>query len=83
MNFFDKIKEKIDNKINPENIILIDNSHLHVKHKSFKKDKFHLKIIIKSQKLRKMNKIAAHKEIFSILKEEIKENIHALEIEIN
>ena len=82
-NFFDKIKEKIDNKINPENIILIDNSHLHVKHKSFKKDKFHLKIIIKSEKLKRMSKIDAHKEVFSILKDEMKTKIHALEIEIN
>ena len=83
MNFFDEVKEKINKKINPENIILIDNTHLHSKHKSFDINKFHLKIIIKSKKLKSMNKIVAHKEIFSILKEEIKENIHALEIEIN
>ena len=35
MNFFDKVKEKINNKINPDNIILIDNSNFHSKHKSF------------------------------------------------
>ena len=29
-----------------------------------------------------MNKIAAHKEIFSILKDEMKNKIHALEIDI-
>ena len=29
-----------------------------------------------------MNKIEAHKEIFSILKNEMKDKIHALEIEI-
>jgi len=82
MNFFDEIKEKINNKISPENIILIDNSHLHSKHKSFDSNKFHLKIIIKSKKLKNMDKIAAHKEIFSILKNEMKNKIHALEIEI-
>ena len=53
MNFFDKLKEKINNKINTENIIVIDNSHLHSKHKSFDPKKFHLKLIIKSQKLKK------------------------------
>ena len=82
MNFFDKVKEKINKKINPENIILIDNSHLHRKHKSFDVNKFHLKIIIESKKLKSMNKIMAHKEIFSILKEEMANKIHALEIEI-
>jgi len=83
MNFFDKIKEKINKKINPENLILIDNSSFHTKHKSFDTNKFHLKIIIKSEKLKKMDKIAAHKEIFSILKEEMNNKIHALEIEIH
>ena len=82
MNFFDEVKEKINKKINPENIILIDNSHLHSKHKSFDINKFHLKIIIKSQKLKNVNKIMAHKEIFSILKDEMNNKIHALEIEI-
>ena len=79
---YNKIKEKIYHKIKPENIILIDNSRLHAKHKSFDPDKLHLKIIIESKKLRNMNKIAAHKEIFLILKDEMKQKIHALEIEI-
>ena len=82
MNFFDVIKEKINKKINPENIILIDNSYLHSKHKSFDINKFHLKLIIKSKRLKSINKIQAHKEIFSILKDEMKNKIHALEIEI-
>ena len=81
--FFDQIKEKINKKINPENIILIDNSSFHTKHKSFDSNKFHLKIVIKSAKLKNMDKITAHKEIFSILKNEMKNKIHALEIEIN
>ena len=82
IDFFEKIKEKINKKIKPKNIILIDNSSLHVKHKSFDPNKFHLKIIVKSQKLKDMNKVEAHKEIFSILKDEMNSRIHALEIEI-
>ena len=82
MSFFDEIKEKINKKINAENIILIDNSSFHTRHKSFDPKKLHLKIIIESKKLKKMDKINAHKEIFSILKDEMKNKIHALEIEI-
>ena len=82
MNFFEHIEKKINKKINPENIILIDNSSLHTKHKSFDSNKFHLKIIIKSKKLKSMSKIMAHKEIFSVLKDEMSNKIHALEIEI-
>jgi len=83
MSFFSEIKEKINKKINPENIILIDNSSFHTKHKSFDPNKIHIKIIIESKKLKKMKRIDAHKEIFSILKDELKNKIHALEIEIN
>ena len=79
---YEEIKRKINKKINPKNIILIDNSSLQKKHKSFDLNKVHLKIIIESEKLKKMNKIDAHKKIFSILKEEMKNKIHALEIEI-
>ena len=82
MSFFDEIKDKINKKIDTENIILIDNSSFHTQHKSFDPNKLHLKIIIESKKLRNMNKIAAHKEIFSILKNEMRNKIHALEIEI-
>jgi len=39
-------------------------------------------LVIKSGKLKKLNKIEAHKVIFSILSEEIKKKIHALEINI-
>ena len=79
---YKEIKKKIYKAINPKNIILIDNSNLHKKHKSFDLNKFHFKIIIESDKLKKMHKIDAHKKIFSILKEEMKNKIHALEIEI-
>ena len=82
MDFVDLVKEKINKKIVPDSIIIIDNSHLHSKHKSFDKNKFHLKIIIKSERLKNMDKINAQKEIFSILKDEMNNKIHALEIEI-
>ena len=82
-NFLNNIKKKIADEINPENISLIDNTHLHTKHKSFVPGKHHLKIIIKSKKLKQLTKIEDHRVIFSTLKYEMKNNIHALEIEIN
>ena len=82
MDFFNEVKDKINKNINPENITLINNSHLHAKHKSFDSNKFHIKLIIKSEMLKNMSKISAHKKIFSLLKEEMKSKIHALEIEI-
>ena len=82
MTIYDEIKEKIKKNINYKNITLIDNSYFHKSHKSYDSKKLHLKIIIESEELTKMNKISAHKEIFSILKDLMKNRIHALEIEI-
>ena len=79
---FEEIKTKITNKFNPDQVELIDNSHFHKSHKSFDSNKFHLKIIIKSQALKKKSKIEAHKAIFATLKDEMQNKIHALEIEI-
>tara|TARA_B100000029_G_C17262706_1_gene846902 strand:+ start:567 stop:818 length:252 start_codon:yes stop_codon:yes gene_type:complete len=83
MDFFKEIKEKITKEIELEDIKLIDNSIKHKGHTFFDSNKFHLKIIIKSIKLKKMNKIDAHKKIYSVLNNEMKNKIHALEIEIN
>ena len=80
--FLERVKAKINNELCPEKILLIDNSYLHTKHKSFDSNKFHFKLIIKSEKLKNMVKIDAHKAIFSILNDEMKNKIHALEIEI-
>ena len=82
ISLLEKIKTKINKKINPEQILIIDNSNLHTKHKSFDSNKLHLKLIIKCAKLKNMERIDAHKVIFSILKEEMENRIHALEIEI-
>ena len=82
-NFLEEVKITIYKQLNPENVILIDNSKLHSKHKSFDPKKFHIKLIIESKKLKNINKIDAHKIIYSILKKEMQSRIHALEIEIN
>jgi len=80
--FLEKIRDKIKKKLNPEHILIIDNSDLHFKHKHFDPKKFHLKLEIKSKKLKSMKRLDAHKVVFSILKEELSTIIHALEIEI-
>ncbi len=80
--FLEEIKIKLNKEFNPKKLILVDNSYLHSKHKSFDPNKIHLKIIIESDKLKKKGRLEAHKEIFNLLKHEMKEKIHALEIEI-
>ena len=79
-NYLDQVKAKINKEFEPEKLILVDNSSLHKKHSSFDSNKFHIKLIIKSKKLENMTKIDSHRAIFSILDNEMKNKIHALEI---
>jgi|TARA_B100000212_G_scaffold149291_1_gene112241 BolA protein len=74
------IKKKIQTDIELENIEVEDKSFLHKNHTGNKKDRFHLKISIKSKTLKEMNKIEANKKIYKILKEEMNSYIHSLQI---
>jgi len=80
INYLEELKAKLIEKISIEKITLIDNSHFHKKHKSYDPKRYHIKLIIQSKQLQKLSKIESHKIIFSVLAEDMKNKIHALEI---
>ena len=82
-NLIKKIKNKICNKVKCEKILIEDKTFLHKKHKNFDAKKFHLKIKIKSSELKSKKKIESNRYIYSILQEEIKNNIHSIQLIIN
>ena len=82
-NYFKKIESKLKERLNLEELIIVDNSHLHVKHKSFVPGKLHLHLKIKSQYLGTISKISAQRLVMKALDEDLKTSIHALEISIN
>ena len=77
------IKKKIEKNILTQEIIVNDKTYLHVKHLSHEMGKFHLELKIKSEELRKYNKIQATKKIYRILDKEIKRYIHSIQVLIN
>jgi len=81
-NFFEDIISKLKKEIEIEQIEIVDNSHKHVKHKSFSRDKFHLHLKIKSLYLNSLSRVTAQKEVMKVLKNELSNKIHALEISI-
>ena len=60
------VKNKLLNQINIESINIEDKSFLHKNHKGNQEGKYHLKLIIVSQELKKMNKIESNKKIYKI-----------------
>jgi BolA protein len=81
-NYFKTIEEKIKKNIKLEKLEIINNSHKHIGHKFFSKEKYHLHLKIESLYLKSISRLSAQKLIMNILKEDLKKKIHALEISI-
>ena len=77
------VKKKLNNCISCDKIEIHDKTFLHKNHISNEKNKFHIKLIITSEYLRKKNKIQSTKEIYKILDYELKKHIHSIQILIN
>tara|TARA_B100001250_G_scaffold347791_1_gene318214 strand:+ start:836 stop:1096 length:261 start_codon:yes stop_codon:yes gene_type:complete len=63
-----------------KNVEIEDKTFLHKKHKSNESGKFHIKLKIESEQLKKKNKIESNKFIYKILQNEMKLYIHSLQI---
>ena len=74
------VKKKIEKEILFENLKIEDKSFLHKNHAGNEKNKYHLKILIESKELKKMNKIESNKKIYKLLDEELKNFIHSIQI---
>jgi BolA family transcriptional regulator, general stress-responsive regulator len=77
------VKKKLESNIIIEKINIEDKSFLHKNHSGHQEGKFHLKLSINSVQLKKLSKIEGNKLVYKILDEELKENIHSLQILIS
>ena len=77
------VKNKLETEIVIQDLKIEDKSFLHKNHTGHQEGKFHLKLIIKSDKLAKTSKIVSTKRIYSVLDIELKEHIHSIQILLN
>ena len=77
------VEKKIKEAVNLEQIFIEDKSFLHKNHAGNDKDKFHLKITLKSKKLKSLNKVEANKIIYKSISRELKMYIHSIQLLIN
>ena len=79
-NLFKNIKTKLLTNAIIQNVKIEDKTYLHAKHASHEKNKFHIKLVLVSNELKKINKIEASKKVHRILEYEIKNYIHSIQI---
>ena len=77
------VKKKLQSEIEIQNIKIEDKSFLHKNHPGNEHGKFHLKLFIVSEELKKMSKIESNKKIYKALDHELKEFIHSIQILIS
>tara|TARA_B100000767_G_scaffold24920_1_gene21915 strand:+ start:181 stop:441 length:261 start_codon:yes stop_codon:yes gene_type:complete len=77
------VKKKLNKDIVIEKIEVEDKSFLHKNHSGNQEGKFHIKLIINSDELKKLNKIESNKKIYKVLNDEMREYIHSLQIFIS
>ena len=77
------VKKKLQENIVLEELNIEDKSFLHKNHIGNQKNKFHLKITIKSEELKHMSKIESNKKIYKILDIELEKFIHSIQILIS
>ena len=81
-NYFEELKKKLKKNIKIKELDIVDNTHLHTGHKSFSPGKLHLHLKFKSNYLKSISNLDAQRLIMNVLKDDLKTNIHALEISI-
>tara|TARA_B100000242_G_C42923954_1_gene428424 strand:- start:287 stop:541 length:255 start_codon:yes stop_codon:yes gene_type:complete len=81
--YFVQIENKLKRSVKFENLEIIDNSHKHKGHRFFSENKFHLHLKIKSSQLKSLSRVDAQKLIMRLLKDDLEQKIHALEISID
>ncbi len=79
------IKEKLIEKLRPEVLEIRDDSFIHKNHGNIKAEdkETHFYIKIKSSVFNNKSKLAMHKIVYDILKEEFEKGLHALELDLS
>lgn len=78
-----RIEKKLAEALNPKFLKVDNNSNLHQGHLGDDgSGETHFAVSIESDSLKDLNKVAAHRKINSLLMDEFKNGLHALEIKI-
>ena len=78
----DIIEQILRQELNIHELIIEDEGHLHKGHKAAKEGKMHLRISIVSDDFIDSSPIQRHQIIYSLLVEFLKDELHALSLEL-
>ncbi|HSH26835.1 MAG TPA: BolA family protein [Wenzhouxiangella sp.] len=75
------IRERLESNLNPDELEIVDESHLHVGHPGAKDGRGHFRVRIVSDVFAGLPRLARHRRVYAAVGELMETDIHALNIE--
>lgn len=83
MSYYKILEEKLINNFSPSFLKIIDETHKHIGHAGNNNGaETHFKVIVVSDYFKDIPRVKRHREIYNLLDKELKDNIHALALEV-
>lgn len=75
-----KIRKELEERLDPTELLIKDQSHLHAGHEGAKDGRGHFDVTIVSEAFKGLNRIQRHRMVYDALTQLLQTDIHALRI---
>lgn len=75
-----KIRKELEERLDPTELLIKDQSHLHAGHEGAKDGRGHFNVTIVSEAFKGLNRIQRHRMVYDALTQLLQTDIHALRI---
>jgi BolA family transcriptional regulator, general stress-responsive regulator len=76
----DKIRQSLRESLDPQELLIKDQSQLHIGHEGAKDGKGHYDLLVVSQAFEGVNRVQRHRMVYDALRDLLESDIHALRI---
>lgn len=76
----DRIRQYLEERLNPQELLIKDQSQLHIGHEGAKDGKGHYDLLVVSQAFEGVNRVQRHRMVYDALRDLLQSDIHALRI---
>jgi BolA family transcriptional regulator, general stress-responsive regulator len=76
----DKIRQSLQESLDPQELLIKDQSQLHIGHEGAKDGKGHYDLLVVSQAFEGVNRVQRHRMVYDALRDLLESDIHALRI---
>ena len=76
----DKIRQYLQERLDPQELLIKDQSQLHIGHEGARDGKGHFDLVLVSQAFEGLNRVQRHRMVYDALSDLLESDIHALRI---